>query len=117
MKTFDAYYSSLTDGSVLLMEMQEMLSLLTGGEIVSIYLLPEYFRKGYGQRLLKTALIDMKTKGYKNCYLWVLKENSNARQFYESIGFICNDDECTCEIMKKQLVNVRYILKNISQLY
>lgn len=86
------------------------------GEIVSIYLLPEYFRKGYGQRLLKTALIDMKTKGYKNCYLWVLKENSNARQFYESNGFICNDDECTCEIMNKQLVDVRYILKNISQL-
>lgn len=83
------------------------------GEIVSIYLLPDYFRKGYGQKLLKTALIDMKTNGYKNCYLWVLKENSSARYFYESNGFICNNDECTCEIMKKQLVDVRYILTNI----
>lgn len=80
------------------------------GEIVSIYLLPEYFRKGYGQKLLKAALIDMKANGYKNCYLWVLKENSNARYFYESNGFICNDDKCTCEIMNKQLVDVRYVL-------
>ena len=87
------------------------------GEIVSIYLLPDYFRKGYGQKLLETALIDMKTNGYKNCYLWVLKENSNARDFYESNGFICNNDECTCEIMKKPLVDVRYILTNISQSY
>jgi L-amino acid N-acyltransferase YncA len=86
-------------------------------EIVSIYLLPDYFRKGYGQKLLKTALIDMKTNGYKNCYLWVLKENSNARHFYESNGFICNNDECTCEIMQKQVVDVRYILTNISQSY
>ena len=81
------------------------------GEIVSIYLLPDYFRKGCGKKLLQTAIIDMKTNGYENCYLWVLKENINARNFYESNGFICNNDECTCEIMKKQLIDVRYILK------
>lgn len=80
------------------------------GEIVSIYLLPGYFRKGYGQKLLQTAIIDMKISGYKSCYLWVLKENINARNFYKSNGFICNNDECTCEIMQKQLVDVRYIL-------
>ena len=79
------------------------------GEIVSIYLLPDHFRKGYGQKLLKAALIDMKRKGYKNCYLWVLKENAPARDFYECNGFICNNDECTCKIMQKQLVDVRYI--------
>ncbi|WP_373845349.1 GNAT family N-acetyltransferase [Clostridium sp.] len=80
------------------------------GEIVSIYLLPDYFRKGYGQKLLQTAIIDMKIKGYKDCYLWVLKENINARDFYESNGFVCNKDECSCEIMQKQLIDVRYIL-------
>ncbi|MCI1930114.1 MAG: GNAT family N-acetyltransferase [Clostridia bacterium] len=79
------------------------------GEIVSIYLLPDYYRKGLGQILLKAALTDMKTKGYKNCYLWVLKENGNARDFYEYNDFVCNNDECTCEIMQKQLVDVRYI--------
>ncbi|MBV7272412.1 GNAT family N-acetyltransferase [Clostridiaceae bacterium UIB06] len=83
------------------------------GEIVSIYLLPGYFGKGYGQKLLQAAIIDMKISGYKSCYLWVLKENINARNFYESNGFICNNDECTCEIMKKQLVDVRYVNNNI----
>lgn len=79
------------------------------GEIVSIYLLPDQFRKGYGQKLLQTAIIDMKTKGYENCYLWVLKENSSARKFYEMNGFICSNDECSCEIMQEQLVDVQYI--------
>ena len=84
------------------------------GEIVSIYLLPGYFRKGYGKKLLQTALVDMKTNGYESCYLWVLKENFKARSFYESNGFICNNDEFICEIMKTQLVDVRYVLTPIN---
>jgi ribosomal protein S18 acetylase RimI-like enzyme len=84
------------------------------GEIVSIYLLPDHFRKGYGQKLLRTALADMKVNGYENYYLWVLKENISARGFYESNGFICNNYECTCEIMQKKLVDVRYILKSVN---
>ena len=83
------------------------------GEIVSIYVLPGYCRKGYGHKLLNAAITDMKTKGFKNFYLWVLKENEDGRAFYEANGFICNNDECTCEIMNKQLVDVRYILKSI----
>lgn len=57
----------------------------------------------------------MKANGYENCYLWVLKENSNARNFYETNGFICNNDECSCEIMQKQLIDIRYVLTDISQ--
>ncbi|MEG6523510.1 GNAT family N-acetyltransferase [Desulfotomaculum sp. 1211_IL3151] len=57
------------------------------GEIVSVYVLPGYFRKGYGQKLLETALKDLKEEGFQNCYLWVLKENYNARRFYEKMGF------------------------------
>lgn len=84
------------------------------GEIVSIYLLPDHFRKGYGELLLKSALNDMKANGYKNFYLWVLKENTNAQKFYEYNGFICNNDEYTCEIMNKELIDVRYILTDIN---
>lgn len=79
------------------------------GEIVSIYLLPDHVRKGYGQKLFNKAIIDMKANGYENFYLWVLKENINAIKFYKSNGFICNNDECTCEIMNKQLVDVRFL--------
>ena len=80
------------------------------GEVVSIYLLPNYFEKGYGQKLFEFALLDMKESGHSNVYLWVLKENLNARKFYEKNNFECNHEECTFEIMEKQLIDVRYVL-------
>lgn len=79
------------------------------GEIVSIYLLPEYFGKGYGNKLLEIALLDLKQSGYQNIYLWVLKENQRARHFYEKNKLQCNKDECICEIMGKRLTDIRYI--------
>lgn len=80
------------------------------GEIVSVYLLPSYFKKGYGQKMLEAALDDLKKKGFQYCYLWILKENHNARKFYEKNGFRCSNDELIYEIMQKQLTDVRYIL-------
>lgn len=79
------------------------------GEIVSIYLLPEYFGKGYGNKLLESALLDLKESGYRNIYLWVLKDNHRARRFYENNGLQCSKDECICEIMGKKLTDLRYV--------
>jgi len=84
-------------------------SLPDWGEIVSIYLLPEYFGKGYGAKLLETALLDLKKAGYYNIYLWVLKENQRARRFYEKNKFQCSNDKCTIEIMGQKLTELRYI--------
>lgn len=82
------------------------------GEIVSIYVRPDCFHKGFGQKLMEIALTNLKADGYQNCYLWVLDENKNARQFYERNGFICNHDICYSEILGKQLTELRYI-KNL----
>ncbi|WP_425804852.1 GNAT family N-acetyltransferase [Desulfitobacterium sp. Sab5] len=79
------------------------------GEIVSLYLLPEYFGKGYGNKLLDSALSDLKEFGYERIYLWVLKDNQRARRFYEKNGMQCNNDEYVLEIMGKQLIDVRYV--------
>lgn len=85
-------------------------SLHNWGEVVSIYLLPEYFGRGYGSKLLESALSDLKHSGYQNIYLWVLKQNQRARHFYEKNKWRCNeDDECICEIAGKQLTEIRYI--------
>lgn len=85
-------------------------SLINWGEIVSIYLLPEYFGKGYGNKLLECALSDLKKSSYQNIYLWVLKQNQRARRFYEKNKWRCNDgDECICEIAGKELTEIRYI--------
>ena len=89
---------------------QEMKSYLNWGEIVSIYIHPDYFRKGYGQKILDVALTDMKIDGFQNCYLWVLKENMNARHFYEKNGFQCNQDIFNLEIMGKKLTDIRYVI-------
>ena len=80
------------------------------GEIVSIYLLPEYFGKGYGQKLLDVALADMKESGYQNIYLWVLKENSKAQKFYKKNKFQHTSDEYIFDIQGKQLIDIRFIL-------
>ncbi len=58
------------------------------GEIISIYLLPEYFGKGYGKPLLDAAVSGLEQMGFKRIYLWVLKENNRARGFYEKNGFL-----------------------------
>lgn len=80
------------------------------GEIVSLYVHPDYCRKGYGQKLLDAALVDMRKNSYQNCYLWVLKENKNAQHFYEKNGFRRNQDEYHFEIMAKQLTDIRYVI-------
>lgn len=53
----------------------------------------------------------MKSKGYRNCYLWVLRDNYSAREFYEKYGFYCNNDEYKFELNNKPLKDVRYVLK------
>lgn len=77
------------------------------GEVVSLYLLPEYFGKGYGRTLLESAMLDFKQSGFKNIYLWVLKDNKRARRFYEKNNWTLNkEDICVCEIAGKQLTEV-----------
>lgn len=53
----------------------------------------------------------MKSKGYWNCYLWVLRDNYSARGFYEKYGFYYNNDEYKFELNNKPLKDVRYVLK------
>lgn len=85
-------------------------SLPDWGEIVSLYIHPSYYRKGYGQKLLDAALAELRGKGYKFCYLWVLKENMNARTFYEKYGFKYNHEKYPLKIMGHELIDIRYVI-------
>ena len=51
------------------------------GEIVSIYLLPEYMDKGIGKQLLDKTISELSNLNFKNIFLWVLEENIRARKF------------------------------------
>ena len=57
------------------------------GEIYSVYLDPGEYRKGYGSKLTSAALKVLGEEGYSEITLWVLKENDQARGFYEAMGF------------------------------
>jgi len=79
------------------------------GEVISIYLLPEYFGAGYAQPLLEGALNALQSKGYRHAYLWVLEQNTRARRFYEKQGFKANHDFTTITIAGKELKELRYV--------
>lgn len=57
------------------------------GEIWGIYLLPECWNRGIGSKLINWGLNELAKRNYKRGTLWVLKDNLNARKFYEKIGF------------------------------
>ena len=79
------------------------------GEIVSMYVLPEYFGRGAGQMLMEAALARLKAKGFDRIYLWVLQENRRARRFYEKHCFELSADSAEISVGGKTLTEVRYI--------
>ena len=81
------------------------------GEVISIYLLPEYMGKGYGSKLLNFVMSEIKEQGFKEVFLWVLEENKRARSFYEKYGFKLDEDYLEDVIAGKELREVRYVLK------
>ncbi len=81
------------------------------GEICGIYLLPTYWNQGIGTELIKWGINELKNKAFTKISLWVLEENTNARKFYEKIGFQ-HDGIIKVLNIGKELNEYRYI-KNI----
>lgn len=82
------------------------------GEIVSIYLLPDYIGKGHGKSLMDAVLSELKKQGYEKVFLWVLEENTRARDFYEKYGFLPTEDILNANIGGKALREIRYVYEN-----
>lgn len=78
------------------------------GEIVSIYLLPEYMGKGYGRLLLDAAVFQLEKMGFRHIFLWVLEENYRARAFYEKLGFRPTENNLEDVIGGKSLREIQY---------
>ena len=57
------------------------------GEIIGLYVLKAYQRRGVGTALLRAALAALAARGLDRVSLWVLDGNKKAVQFYESFGF------------------------------
>lgn len=79
------------------------------GEIISIYLLPEYLDKGYGGLLLAAAVNGLQEWRYNRIFLWVLEENARARRFYEKHGFLPSGVYLDDSIGGKEIRELQYV--------
>ncbi len=78
------------------------------GEIVSLYLLPEYWGSGGGAPLFAAAVDALGEIGFADIYLSVLRDNARARRFYEKNGFAATGDTASITIAGAMLEEVRY---------
>ena len=76
-------------------------------ELKSLYLLEKYHGKGYGRRMLETALDFAKKAGYRRIYLDSLSTSTRAIRLYRRAGFTdterYNDAERSDVFMVKEL--------------
>jgi len=77
-------------------------------ELYAIYLLSSTWGKGIGKALCEASLDRLKKDGYQNVTLWVFEDNSNARIFYEHMGFVFDGKTSTFEIFDIVKSEVRY---------
>ncbi len=57
------------------------------GEIASFYTHPDERGKGYGGILFEEAVARLAAEGFRNAFVFCLRENTGGRRFYESHGF------------------------------
>lgn len=57
------------------------------GELMSIYVLANYQRRGIGTVLMQAAISGLKQQGFDHAALWVMSTNVTAINFYERSGW------------------------------
>jgi ribosomal protein S18 acetylase RimI-like enzyme len=56
------------------------------GELYAIYIVAGSQRKGHGRELVHTMAAALREKGLRDMIVWVLRDNTSAREFYERLG-------------------------------
>ena len=83
----------------------------TCGEIVSIYVLQEYWHLGFGKLMLGWAVKELQKLGFFECVLWTLEDNHLAQRAYERFGFERDGARKDQEFCGKAVWEVRYRMK------
>jgi ribosomal protein S18 acetylase RimI-like enzyme len=81
------------------------------GEVSAIYLMSDYWGKGYGRRMMDFAVNRLKNQSYQAVTLWVLEDNHRARTFYEKFGYVFDGKKEEVDIGGKLLTELRYTFK------
>lgn len=56
------------------------------GEVYAIYVLPSHQGHGHGAALLREGARECLKRGWHGMLLWVLRDNTPSRRFYEHMG-------------------------------
>jgi ribosomal protein S18 acetylase RimI-like enzyme len=56
------------------------------GELYAIYIVARSQRKGHGRELVHTMAAALRENGLRDMIVWVLRDNTSAREFYERLG-------------------------------
>lgn len=79
------------------------------GEIHTMYVHPDYWRKGYGTAVFRRAEEWLLKNGFVDVYLYVLEGNKRAESFYRSQGFAPNGDTIRCEVGDAVVTDYRFV--------
>ncbi len=82
---------------------------LSEAEIISLYVLPEYWSTGQGFELMKFAVENLKNQGFQRCFLWVIRDNQRATGFYNRFGFKSTGELITVMLAGKPLIEEKYV--------
>ncbi|MCA1057178.1 GNAT family N-acetyltransferase [Rossellomorea aquimaris] len=63
------------------------------GELYAIYLLKDYQRKGLGSSLFTFAMDTLKSQGYSNMLVWVLRDNPSKHFYYSFKPKSCKEQK------------------------
>lgn len=66
-------------------------------EITDFYVEPFFVRQGIGTLLIEHLIRQVRENGGHKIVLWVIKDNMNARNFYEENGFVNSGKTCIIE--------------------
>ncbi|MGW2824004.1 N-acetyltransferase family protein [Streptomyces sp. NPDC001443] len=77
-------------------------------ELYAIYVHPGHYGGGVGRALLAESVRLRAAAGHPRMFLWVLKENTGARRFYERAGFRADGAEEPFEAGGTEVLEVRY---------
>lgn len=72
------------------------------GELMALYVEPNFQRHNVGKTLLNAAENELKKMGYSKFYLWCLASNEKAKGFYEHFGWHNTTKEKLIEIAGKE---------------
>lgn len=78
------------------------------GEVYALYVAPDCWDRGVGRNLLHHGQRDLVEHGYNEATLWVLADNTRAREFYEAAGWRTDGAQRTEDIGGRHVVEVRY---------